>query len=103
MVVLVALGLSIVLLVGFLYLTALEKRHEVRYIATRRDALDAWVTHTQFVFTHVDFEAFMRESLRMLLAQIVHDVAHLTLLTVRAAERLLTRVVKHLRTQHELQ
>jgi len=100
--VLLGTGLSIVLVGGFFVLTTYEQRRGTRVFAEYRMRLDAFVTRVLFITTHVDFEAFLRETLRIVGARIVHDLAHIMLLLVRAAERLLTRLVRHLRARHEI-
>ncbi|MDO8624079.1 MAG: hypothetical protein Q7R54_01865 [bacterium] len=97
---LVLVGLSILLFVGFLLLTRYEVAHGMRLLATRRMAFDARATHLTFALTHIDFESFLREQVHILSARIAHDIAHLSLITVRVVERLLTRLVKHLRARH---
>ncbi len=102
MVSLVLIGLSILLFAGFLSLTRYEARQEIRVFRRHREALDLSVKRMSFIFEHVDFEAFLREVLRTLALRLTHDIAHLSLLTVRFAERMLTRAVKHLRTNNDL-
>lgn len=46
--------------------------------------------------------AFVREEVRRLAARISHDLAHLSLQAVRTTERLLTRLVRHLRSRHTI-
>jgi hypothetical protein len=93
--------LSIALLVGFFLLTKSEAQKGVRYLAPRRSALDAQVGRIEFILTHVDFASFAREEGRRLFGLVSHALAHLSLQLVRSVERLLTRTVRHLRTQHQ--
>jgi hypothetical protein len=96
--ILAALGL----LSGFIALTNYETRRGMRLFARERADLDAKVTRAEFIFNHVDFAAFAREELRRAGVRIGHDIAHLSLEAVRMAERLLTRLVRHLRS-HRMQ
>ncbi len=96
----VFVGVSIVLFIGFLALTRYEARRGTRFFAGSRAFLDTEAARVSFAFSHVDVPAFIRESLRTLVARIVHDIAHGSLIAVRFLERLLTRVVRALRTRH---
>ena len=87
------------LFVGFFALTKYETSHGVRFFADERATLDKSVAHIEFILEHVDLAAFAREEVRRLTARVSHDVAHLSLQAVRATERLLTRLVMHLRTR----
>jgi hypothetical protein len=94
---------AIALFAGFLLLTRYEERRGVRTLALTRTDIDARVERLTFILTHVDFESFTREQLRVLAVHVAHDIAHLSLLSVRAVERLLSRLVKHLRTRHGIE
>lgn len=96
--ILITLGL----LAGFFVLTNYESRRGVRVLAEKRDRLDKNVEHIEFILQNVDLGAFVRDEVRRLIARISHDIAHLSLQAVRAAEHLLTRLVKHLRSRHEI-
>jgi len=87
------------LFIGFFALTKYETSHGVRFFADERTNLDKRVAHVEFILEHVDLAAFARDEVRRLVARVSHDVAHLSLQAVRAAERLLTRLVMHLRTR----
>jgi len=89
---------SLTLLVGFFMLSAYETRRGVRLFARERARLDGDVTRITFVLTHVDFGAFVRDLVIHATHCIVHDIAHFSLLIVRAIERSLTRLVRFLRT-----
>lgn len=93
---------TLALLVGFFMLTGYEARRGVRFYAPLRARLDGTVARIEFIVTHVNFGEFIRDELRHLAGRIGHDVAHLSLLVVRAVERLLTRLVRHLRTHPEV-
>ncbi len=81
-------------------MTSYETRHGERYFAAKRSRLDQTVEHIEFVFQHVDFGAFVRDEVRRLLGRLSHFVVHLSLQSVRAAERVLTRLVRYLRSKH---
>lgn len=93
---------TLVLLVAFFLLTQYEARSGRRLFALRRERLDVQVQRMQFVVTHVDFGSFLREEAFRLAGRIGHDVAHVSLRAVRAVERGLTRFVRYLRAQHNV-
>jgi len=92
--ILVTLGL----LVGFFILTETEARRGTRFLASKRAHLDKSVEHIEFILEHVNLSVFLRDEVRRLAARVSHDIAHLSLQAVRATERLLTRLVMHLRS-----
>lgn len=96
---LIFLLVAIVLLGGFIALTRYEGARGARLFAGSRSRLDARVEHALFIYEHVDFNAFVEEETKALLLRVGHAIAHLTLQSVRAIERLLTRAVRHLRTR----
>jgi len=67
--------------------------------ADTRARLDGYVIRASFIFAHVDFKAFIREIAIRVGHRVAHDIAHFSLLIVRAVERFLTRVVRYLRTR----
>ncbi|HEX8591405.1 MAG TPA: hypothetical protein VF696_01485 [Candidatus Paceibacterota bacterium] len=89
------------ILFGFLLLTLIEERRGSRFFAGARYKLDAKVSRAFFVIEHVDWGAFMSHVTRTTLRTVAHDVAHGTLLVVRAVERFLTRAVRALRMHRE--
>ena len=97
---LVFILISIALLFGFFALTWYEAHQGMRFLAPTRTRLDRDVERVKFIFAHVDFGAFVREEARRIGNRIGHDSAHLSLQAVRAIERILTRLVRHLRTLH---
>ncbi|OGG93363.1 hypothetical protein A2609_01585 [Candidatus Kaiserbacteria bacterium RIFOXYD1_FULL_47_14] len=94
----IALGLFI----GFLVLSEYEMRRSVRLFARERARLDERIARIEFIIEHVDFGAFLREEVHHFSHLIAREVAHLSLQTVRAVERLLTRLVRHLHTQRAI-
>jgi len=100
---LIFIFVSIALLVGFFVLTWYENKQGARYLAPRRERLDKSVERVEFIIAHVDFNAFAREEARRFVSQTGHTIAHLSLQVVRVAERLLTRLVRHLRTRHAVE
>ncbi len=97
---LVCIVLALALLVGFVLLTDYETRRGARMWAAERTRLDEQVARITFIMEHVDLVAFVRDEIRRLGSRLGHDIAHLSLQLVRAAERLLTRLVRHLRSRH---
>ncbi len=91
---------TLVLLVGFFALVGYEERRGTRVFAGLRTRFDQNVVRIEFILAHVDFGAFFLDEVRRFAARFGHYIAHLSLLVVRAAERLLTRAVRHLRTRH---
>ena len=87
----------IALLIGFFALSDYEVKRGIRVFASERSRLDASVEKAEFILTHVDLAAFLREEVRHLASRVAHDIAHLSLVAIRAAERFLTNIVRHLR------
>ena len=98
MVPLVFVIFTLALLAGFFVLSGYEARRGTRVFSLQRARLDAQVEQIGFILTHVDFKTFLREEIRSITQRIAHDVARISLQAVRAVERLLTRLVRHLRT-----
>ncbi|HVB19665.1 MAG TPA: hypothetical protein VNF51_00020 [Candidatus Paceibacterota bacterium] len=90
---------TLALLIGFLILTWYEEVHGARLFAPFRSRFDRDVGRIQFVLTHADFWAFLRDEMRHGARRIAHDIAHISLQAVRAVEHLLTRLVRHFRTR----
>lgn len=85
------------LLIGFFGLTVLESSRGARVLNGARTRLDRKISHVGFIFSHVDLAGFAREEFVRLLARASHAAAHLSLRAVRFVERMLTRLVRHLR------
>lgn len=92
---------TLLLLTTYIALLMLEARRGTRFFAARRERLDRAVGHIAFIARHVDFNSFAREEAIHLSRQGIHILAHRVLLGVRRAERLLTRLVRHLRLHTE--
>lgn len=90
--------LAVALLGGFFALTRFEARRGARYFADVRTALDTKVEKFEFIAAHVDWSSFLKEEFERISHRVGHDVAHFSLQSVRATERLLTQLVRHLRT-----
>lgn len=103
MVYLILILTSIALLVGFWILTRREAASGVRVLESHRAKLDRQIARIVFIINHVDFAAFLREESRRAAGLLGHTAAYLSLQIVRAAERLLTRVVRKLRTEHAVE
>jgi hypothetical protein len=99
---LVFILVALALLAGFFALIEYEVRRGVRLFAEKRARLDRNVERVEFVLQHVDLSAFTRDEVRRIVGRVSHDIAHLSLQVVRAAERLLTRLVRHLRSRHTI-
>ena len=96
---LIFLLITLALLAGFLAIASGEQKRGTRLFAGTRAELDGKVEHALFIYEHVDFNAFLAEESKALALRLGHTIAHLTLQTVRSAERLLTRLVRHLRSK----
>ena len=92
---------TLLLLVIYITLLVREARRGRRFFAAYRERLDRFVGNGAFIARHVDFNSFAREEVIHLSRQGMHILAHRVLLGVRAAERLLTRLVRHLRLHTE--
>ena len=90
---------TLALLVGFFILSDYETRHGSRFFALERAHLDGKVEQVEFILTNVDLAAFLREEVRSIAKHAVHKVVHFSLQAVRAVERVLTRLTRHLRSQ----
>jgi hypothetical protein len=88
---------SILLWFAFLGYTAVEARTGMRILERPRRALDAQVQRALFLANNVHWGNFLAHVFGSLIARIVHDIAHWSLLAVRFVEHQLTRVVRYLR------
>ena len=93
---------AITLAVGFGVTVSYEMRTGVRFFNRYRTQLDTRIDRATFILTHIDFATLVREEGKHLIARISHDSVHLVLQLVRATERLLTRMVRTLRTRREM-
>lgn len=89
---------SLLLLVGFFVLTSYETRRGVRFFVLQRERLDRIVERTEFIVENVNLGEFIRDEIHHLIGRIGHDIVHFSLIAVRAVERLLTNLVRRLRT-----
>src|SRR3989344_3835844 len=99
---LILIIVTIAMLVGFLALTDYEKRRGVRLYALYRDRLDRIVARTEFIMENVNLGEFLRDEVRHFAGRIGHDAVHFSLVVVRAAERVLTNLIRRLRTHPEV-
>ncbi len=102
MVFIILIGLSLMLLGGFLALTMLERGRGLRVAGTLRNRLDAKVSRAAFIVKHVDWGAFAKHLAGTATERVLHDIAHGVLRFVRSAERMLTRTVRTLRERRGL-
>jgi hypothetical protein len=94
--------ISIALLSGFFTVIGYERGRGTRYFAVQRARLDAVIGRAEFILQHVSLGVFLRDEIRHLAGRAGHDIAHTSLLVVRAVERVLTRLVRRLRTHPEV-
>lgn len=92
--------ITLALLIGFFVLSEYETRRGMRLFARARTHLDENIERVEFVLTHVNLGAFVREEMRHIVHRIAHDIAHLSLQAVRFIERFLTHTVQYLRSRH---
>ena len=97
----IAILVPLALLAGFLALVSIEERTGRRMFAGRRYQFDERIARIAFIIRHVDWGAFSADIARTSLERAAHDVAHATLLAVRALERFLTQVVRQLRARQD--
>ena len=90
---------TVILLVGFFVLSQHEVRRGTRVFALERNRLDEYTGRVTFILEHVNFGSFLREEINRLAHRVAHDVAHLSLVAVRATERFLTNIVRYLRAR----
>lgn len=92
------LVLTLAALGGFYGLVEYEARRGVRFAAPRRERFDTLVRHTEFILDHVDFAAFIRDTIHDAVVATGHFFVSVSLRSVRAVERLLTRIVRSFRS-----
>ena len=97
---LILIGISLLLFVGFLSLTAVETRRGVRILLPLRESLDTFATRLLYIVTHIDLGTFTARVAKDTSSHIVHALAHSSLVGTRFIERTLTRAVRYLRTRH---
>lgn len=101
MVLLASILVVAVLLGGFLFLTAVEKKSGRRMLAPLRARLDVYADGMTHHARKFDGKMLMNQ-FRIIGAYIVHEFVHAVLIAVRALERLLTQTVRALRSHHSL-
>jgi len=93
---------TFLLLVCFFVLSDFETKRGIRLFASRRTRLDENVGQIEFILKNVNVSAFLKEEMLRVTHLIAHTIVHLSLLAVRAIERLLTRLVRYLRTRRAI-
>ncbi len=83
-------------------LTSYEARRGMRFHSPYRDRLDRIVERIGFIIANVNLGEFLRDEVRHLAGRIGHDIVHFSLIVVRAIERLLTNLVRRLRSHPEI-
>lgn len=102
MALLVAIVVSGLLFAGFLMLTLAEAKSGRRAFAPLRARLDTEVAHAAGIVRRAEFGALFFHGIRAGLEYLVRTTVHGILAAVRAAERLLTRAARELRTREEM-
>ncbi len=102
-----ALGIAIavvaMLLGGFILLTSFEQKKGARLLAPLRARLDVYAKEVARMVRTIDVNALAYTKMKTLFMHLVHEVAHGTLIVVRALERTLTSAVRTLRHKKESQ
>lgn len=93
---------AFLLLLGFFAMTWYEERKGARFLEADRARLDAEVMRATSFASTVDFNAFIKGETRRAITHLGHSLVSLSLQAVRAAERLLTRLFRYLRTMHPI-
>lgn len=93
---------ALFLLVGFFALTNYEARRGTRLYELQRARLDHAIERVVFIAEHINLAEFLRDEVRHLAGRIGHDIVHFSLIAVRAIERLLTNLVRRLRSHPEI-
>ena len=93
---------SLLLLAGFIMLTNYEARRGMRLYEPQRARLDRTIERIVFITEHVNLAEFLRDEIRHVAGRIGHDSVHFSLIVVRAIERLLTNLVRRLRSHPEI-
>lgn len=94
---LIALFLCIGLFGAYFAFVGYEARTGKRVFRPVRERMDKKVSRAVFIIRHVDWSAFLGESVRTGTQKAVHAIAEGSLNLVRTIERLLTRLVRALR------
>lgn len=99
---LILIAVPIGLLALFLAIVAIETRMGRRLaLSGPRYRFDQRMARTAFIIRHVDWGAFLNDLTKSGAERLLHDLAHTTLLFVRAVERELTSLVRTLRARRE--
>lgn len=99
---LILIAIPLALLGIFFALVSYEERAGRRVVlAGARYRLDRKTERAAFVAEHVDWGGLLQELTRSGAERLLHDVAHTTLIVVRAIERELTSLVRTLRSRRE--
>lgn len=99
---LILIGVPLALLTLFLVLTGYERSRGRRLLLVgSRYRLDQKTERAAFVVEHVDWGAFLNDLTRASAERALHDIAHTSLIVVRAVERELTSIVRTLRARRE--
>ncbi len=96
---LILLIISLLLFLGFFGLTVMEAETGVRFLERPRGRFDAYLMRMAFVARHIDWGDLLSHVVESMVARVVHDVAHWSLLFVRFVERELTNIVQYLRNR----
>ncbi len=93
---------SIALLCGFLALTCYETGRGARFFMNYRARFDYFTGRINFIIEHVNFSEFIRDEMVHFFSRMAHGIAHFFLVIVRGAERLLTRLIRKIRSSPEI-
>ncbi len=89
-------GISCLLLGGFIIVTYVERKRG-RLFGSFRKRFDGYVARMSFLVRHIDWSSFVKHQLQTTVEKVLHDTAHAVLMFIRLLERWLTRAVRKLR------
>ncbi len=98
----ISIPVALVIFFSFFALTWYETKRGARLFEALRARFDQHVGRIEFILTHIDLGAFLREAVRHFARRVAHDSAHFSLQVVRAVERLLTRLVRRFRMRQTI-
>ena len=99
MIELILILVAITLFILWIALVRFEVRRGRRFFPRLRAALDGQVMQVTDHAARAEVGAVIATGTRKGLDRVLHDIAHLSLIAVRAVERVLTQTVRSLRTK----
>jgi hypothetical protein len=94
---LVAILVVAAALLGFLFLTSVERKRGRRFFEGVRETLDTKVESATAYVSSTDARASLKKTVRSTIDHVAHEVVHAILQVVRFVERTLTRITREIR------